>query len=112
MNNALLYIKSKFNGEIPYKYGSNECAKLMSDYATFYHENEIKKSNIINWISCDDKLPDNNHGVYLVLDEIGQYDIAYYYDNEWHCVNWNKFTHWVVINTPSNLIKKEKIIKK
>lgn len=30
---ALEYIKSKHNGEIPYKYGANECAKLMEAYA-------------------------------------------------------------------------------
>ena len=30
---ALLHIKSKHNGEIPYKYGSNECARLMQSYA-------------------------------------------------------------------------------
>ena len=33
VNNALLHIKSKHNGEIPYKYGSQECAKLMHSYA-------------------------------------------------------------------------------
>ena len=26
------YIKSKHNGEIPYKYGANECARLMAAY--------------------------------------------------------------------------------
>ncbi len=30
---ALLFIKSKHNGEIPYKYGPRECAKLMEAYA-------------------------------------------------------------------------------
>jgi hypothetical protein len=29
----LEYIKSKHNGEIPYRYGANECAKLMQGYA-------------------------------------------------------------------------------
>ena len=33
VNNALLHIKSKHNGEIPYKYGSQECAKLMHSYS-------------------------------------------------------------------------------
>jgi hypothetical protein len=33
MNEALEYIKSKHNGEVPYKYGANECAKLMEEYA-------------------------------------------------------------------------------
>jgi hypothetical protein len=30
---ALEFIKSKHNGEIPYKYGANECAKMMTDFA-------------------------------------------------------------------------------
>ena len=37
---ALLHIKSKHNGEIPYKYGSNECARLMQSYA----DQEVKKA--------------------------------------------------------------------
>ena len=32
INEALEYIKSKHNGEIPYKYGANECARLMAAY--------------------------------------------------------------------------------
>ena len=43
MNNAKEYIKSKHNGEIPYKYGANECARLMEAYAKHYHESEVKK---------------------------------------------------------------------
>jgi len=31
---ALLFIKSKHNGEIPYRFGSRECAKLMVMYLT------------------------------------------------------------------------------
>jgi hypothetical protein len=46
MNEALEYIKSKHNGEIPYKYGSNECAKLMTDFAEAYHQNLVKESNV------------------------------------------------------------------
>ena len=49
MNKALEYIKSKYNGEIPYKYGSNECAKLMTDYAKEYHQSELKNIGVI----CD-----------------------------------------------------------
>jgi hypothetical protein len=33
VNNTKLHIKSKHNGEIPFKYGSRECAKLMHSYA-------------------------------------------------------------------------------
>jgi len=46
MNEALEYIKSKHNGEIPYKYGANECAKLMAAYAKEYHEHQLKILNI------------------------------------------------------------------
>ena len=47
MNEALKYIKSKYNGEIPYKYGANECAKLMDAYARYYHEQQLKQSGIV-----------------------------------------------------------------
>ena len=43
MNDAKEYIKSKHNGEIPYKYGADECARLMEAYAKHYHEREVKK---------------------------------------------------------------------
>ena len=43
MNDAKEYIKSKHNGEIPYKYGADECARLMETYAKYYHEREVKK---------------------------------------------------------------------
>jgi hypothetical protein len=42
INNALLHIKAKHNGEIPYQYGSKECAKLMDSYAKEYHERKLK----------------------------------------------------------------------
>lgn len=42
INNALLHIKAKHNGEIPYKYGSQECAKLMHSYAEEYHKRKLK----------------------------------------------------------------------
>lgn len=42
INNALLHIKAKHNGEIPYKYGSQECAKLMNSYAKEYYERKLK----------------------------------------------------------------------
>lgn len=42
INNALLHIKAKHNGEIPYQYGSRECAKLMDTYAKEYHERQLK----------------------------------------------------------------------
>ena len=41
-NNALLHIKAKHNGEIPYQYGSRECAKLMHSYAVEYHQAKLK----------------------------------------------------------------------
>lgn len=34
LTKALEFIKSKHNGEIPYSYGSMECAKLMMYYAS------------------------------------------------------------------------------
>ena len=42
-NNALLHIKSKHNGEIPYKYGSKECAKLMHSYSSQRVIEELEK---------------------------------------------------------------------
>ena len=42
INNALLHIKAKHNGEIPYQYGSRECAKLMDSYAKEYYERQLK----------------------------------------------------------------------
>lgn len=42
INNALLHIKAKHNGEIPYQYGSRECAKLMHSYAEEYHQSKLK----------------------------------------------------------------------
>jgi len=42
LNKALLHIKSKHNGEVPYQYGSRECAKLMDSYAKEYHEHKLK----------------------------------------------------------------------
>ena len=46
MNDAKEYIKSKHNGEIPYKYGADECARLMEAYAKHYHEREVKKLSL------------------------------------------------------------------
>ena len=57
VNNALLHIKSKHNGEIPYKYGSQECAKLMHSYANerVIEELEKLKDNYIDlWELTDD----------------------------------------------------------
>lgn len=50
INNALLHIKAKHNGEIPYQYGSRECAKLMVSYAKEYHECQLKLLRIANVI--------------------------------------------------------------
>jgi hypothetical protein len=41
-NNALLHIKAKHNGEIPYQYGRKECAKLMDSYAKEYQTAQLK----------------------------------------------------------------------
>ena len=46
MNEALEYIKSMYNGEIPYRYGRDECAKLMTEYAEYYHKQQVKKLTI------------------------------------------------------------------
>lgn len=48
INNALLHIKAKHNGEIPYQYGGRECAKLMNSYAKEYHEKQLKLLGIAN----------------------------------------------------------------
>lgn len=48
INNALLHIKAKHNGEIPYQYGSRECAKLMHSYAKEYHKRQLKLLGIAN----------------------------------------------------------------
>jgi hypothetical protein len=42
INNALLHIKARHNGEIPYQYGSRECARLMDSYAKEYHQAKLK----------------------------------------------------------------------
>jgi hypothetical protein len=43
MNKALEFIKSKHNGEIPYKYGANECAKMMTDFAEVQNKELLKE---------------------------------------------------------------------
>ena len=50
---ALEYIKSKHNGEIPYKYGANECAKLMEAYAEARNK-ELSKCTCINDVGTFD----------------------------------------------------------
>ena len=44
INEVLEYIKSKHNGEIPYKYGANECARLMAAYHKQQMEEMMPKS--------------------------------------------------------------------
>ena len=62
MEKALEHIKSKHNGEIPYRYGSNECAKLMADYAEVYHQDKLKSmvslSNVSDLHECSCKKGD------------------------------------------------------
>lgn len=41
INNALMYIKEKHNGEIPYQFGSRETAKLMQEYALYIAEQAV-----------------------------------------------------------------------
>lgn len=36
-----LHIKEKHNGEIPYRYGVEECARLMKSYAEEYHKSKL-----------------------------------------------------------------------
>jgi hypothetical protein len=68
-------------------------------------DEESKQLNlppVINWVACTDKLPEDRNFV-LVRDNIGQYDIGNYYNNEWHTetpmVN-NGITHWMPIKPP------------
>jgi len=56
INNALLHIKAKHNGEIPYQYGSRECAKLMNSYAKEYHEKQLKLLGIANVVGQSEQL--------------------------------------------------------
>jgi len=46
MKNAKEYIKEKHNGEIPYKYGADECARLMESYAKHYFDSKAKDFNL------------------------------------------------------------------
>ena len=59
MNDAKKYIKSKHNGEIPYKYGADECARLMEAYAKHYHEREVKKLRLGAVVGRSEQLPQN-----------------------------------------------------
>lgn len=56
INNALLHIKSKHNGEIPYQYGSRECAKLMDSYAKEYYERQLKLLGIADVVGRSEQL--------------------------------------------------------
>jgi hypothetical protein len=56
MNDAKEYIKSKHNGEIPYKYGADECARLMEAYAKYYHEREVKKLRLVGVVGRSELL--------------------------------------------------------
>ena len=49
------YIKSKHNGEIPYRYSLDECVKLMTDY----HKEQLEKE-LIKF--CDDVIADDLGG--------------------------------------------------
>jgi hypothetical protein len=56
------YIKSRHNGEIPYKYGVNECARLMELYAD-YRAKEI--------IEALTKVTDDLEACAMLMDEKG-----------------------------------------
>jgi len=56
INNALLHIKAKHNGEIPYQYGSRECAKLMHSYAVEYHQAKLKLLGIADVVGQSEQL--------------------------------------------------------
>lgn len=58
MNDAKEYIKSKHNGEIPYKYGADECARLMESYAKHYHEREVKNLRLGGVVGQSEQLCD------------------------------------------------------
>lgn len=64
INNALLHIKAKHNGEIPYQYGSRECAKLMDSYAKEYHKRKLKLLGISD---VSDILPDEVPNLFVTL---------------------------------------------
>jgi hypothetical protein len=57
VNNALLHIKAKHNGEIPYQYGSRECAKLMHSYAVEYHQAKLKLLSMSDVVWQSEQLP-------------------------------------------------------
>jgi hypothetical protein len=67
-NNALLHIKAKHNGEIPYQYGRKECAKLMDSYAKEYQTAQLKllgRGGFMQWVVCKEDLP-KKEGNYLI----------------------------------------------
>lgn len=70
INKALLYIKKKHNGEIPYQYGSKECAALMVSYAKEYHQQMKLHKELLdfleanNWLSLENE--ENAKGVVAV----------------------------------------------
>jgi len=68
INNALLHIKAKHNGEIPYQYGSRECAKLMHSYAKEYHQAKLKLLGIGDVVGRSEQLADNPY-----CDKCGDY---------------------------------------
>ena len=59
INNALLHIKAKHNGEIPYQYGSQECAKLMDSYAKAYHQAKLKLLGIADVVERSEQFSFN-----------------------------------------------------
>jgi hypothetical protein len=68
INNALLHIKAKHNGEIPYQYGSRECAKLMDSYAQEYHQAKLKLLGIADVGVCSrcEKKPKHKKSIYCI----------------------------------------------
>jgi len=55
INNALLHIKAKHNGEIPYQYGSRECAELMHSYALEHHKAKLKLLGIADVVDSEER---------------------------------------------------------
>lgn len=76
INNALLHIKSKHNGEIPYKYGSNECAKLMDSYAKEYHERKLKLLGIADVVGQSEQLFCYHNGTYTTFKDENNIEVC------------------------------------
>ncbi len=55
---AMKFIKSQHNGELPYKFGTFECAKMMAKYLIENQTEILFCQGCHNWKSIDD-IPDD-----------------------------------------------------